>query len=144
MDGVTQSSVVTVECRGFFSEGPHTMRVTGFFDGGVPGCIGSFATSDTTAIVIGPPSIRLTKAADAEICFGSRQVALTFAYEKSASVRALAMGYTVTVNGQDRSTCSAAETGIGERHGVLGLGTRAGFVGLAGLSLVRKQLMKFN
>jgi hypothetical protein len=114
MDGSTQSGVVAVECRGFFSEGPHTLRVTAFFDGGTPGCVGTFATIDTTAMVIGPPSIRLTKAADAEICFGSKQFSLTFPYEKSASVRALAMGYTVTVNGQDRSMCSPAETGIGE------------------------------
>jgi hypothetical protein len=114
MDGSTQSGVVALDCRGFFAEGSHTLRLTAFFDGSVASCGGTFESVDTTAMIIGPPSIRLTKAADAEICFGSKQFSLTFAYEKSLSVRALAMGYTVTVNGQDRSMCSPAETGIGE------------------------------
>jgi hypothetical protein len=127
MDGFTQSGIIAVACTGSFSEGPHTLRVTAQFDNGAPGCIGVFRSVDTTAIVIGPPSIRLTKAADAEICFGSKQFVLGFLYEKSASVRGLATGYTVTVNGQDRSMCSAAESGVGEwgvqgfENGVQGL-----------------------
>jgi hypothetical protein len=116
MDGFTQSGIINVACKGTFSEGSHTLRVTAQFDNGIPGCTGVFKTVDTTAVIIGPPIIRLTKAADAELCFGSKQFVLGFLYEKSASVRALAMGYTVTVNGQDRSMCSAAESGVGERQ----------------------------